>query len=99
MDKKTTGAWIIHHTQKLRSVNLPLADYEEINLAGKCGIVLNALSGHKENTLTNNRIETLAKANGIAVRLELPAILEELHRQRLIDKGENGITVLGLTTT
>jgi len=49
--------------------------------------------------LTNNRINTLAKANGILVRLELPVILEELHRQRLIDKGETGITVLGLTTT
>jgi hypothetical protein len=99
VNKKTTGAWIIHHTQKLRSVNLPIADYEQINLAGKCGIVLNALSGYKETSLTNDRIKTLAKANGISVRLELPVILEELHRQRLIDKGETGITVLGLTTT
>ncbi len=99
MDKKTTGAWIIHHTQKLRSVNLTIPEYEQIGFAGKCGIVLNALSGSNENSLTNNRINTLAKANGILVRLELPVILEELHRQRLIDKGETGITVLGLTTT
>lgn len=99
MDKKTTGAWIIHHTQKLRSVTLAIPEYEQIGFAGKCGIVLNALSGSNETSLTNNRINTLAKANGILVRLELPIILEELHRQRLIDKGETGITVLGLTTT
>jgi hypothetical protein len=98
MDKKTTGAWIIHHTQKLGSVSLPIADYEQINLAGKCGIVLNALSGSNENFLTKDRINTLAKANGIQVRLELPTILEELQRQRLIDRGETGINVLGLTT-
>ena len=99
MDKKTTGAWIIHHTQKLRNVTLAIPEYEQIGFAGKCGIVLNALSGSNETFLTNNRINTLAKANGILVRLELPIILEELHRQRLIDKGKTGITVLGLTTT
>jgi len=98
MDKKTTGAWIIHHTQKLRSVTLTIPEYDQIGFAGKCGIVLNALSGNNENFLTNNRINTLAKANGISARLELPSIIEELQRQRLIDRGETGITVLGLTT-
>src|SRR5919108_2273610 len=98
MDKKTSGAWLIHHTHKLRGVELATSDYEQIGFAGKCGIVLNALAGSEESELGNNRVEALAKANGISARLELPAILEELQRHRLIDKGENGIAVLGLTT-
>lgn len=97
MDKKTSGAWIIHHTHKLQGVKLATPDYEQIGFAGKCGIVLNALAGSAESKLTSDRVAALAKANGISVRLELPAILGELQRQRLIDKGDTGIAVLGLT--
>lgn len=98
MEKKTSGAWIIHHTYKLQSVKLAAPDYEQIGFAGKCGIFLNALAGSTESDMSSNRVNTLAKANGVSVRLELPAILDELHRQRLIDKGASGISVLGLTT-
>ena len=99
MDKKTSGAWIIHHTHKLQGVKLTAPDYEQISFAGKCGIVLNALAGSNECDLTNERVSALAKANEISARLELPAILDELARQRLIDKAKSGsICVLGLTT-
>ena len=97
MDKKTSGAWIIHHTHKLQGV-FSTSDYERIGFAGKCGIVLNALAGSNENNLTNDRVEALCKANNIHVLLELPIILEELRKQRFIDKGKTGISVLGLTT-
>lgn len=98
MDNKTSGAWIIHHTHKLQGVHLATPDYEQIGFAGKCGIVLNALAGSDEFTVNNNRVSDLAKANGISVRLELPPILDELQRQRLIDKGDAGIAILGLST-
>lgn len=98
MDKKTSGAWIIHHTHKLQGVKLATTDYEQIGFAGKCGIVLNTLAGSAESELSNDRVAALAKANGISVRLELPPILVELERQRLIDKEDAGIAVLGLTT-
>src|SRR4030042_6603137 len=98
MDKKTSGAWIIHHTHKLQGVKLATPDYEQIGFAGKCGIVLNALAGSAESELTSDRVAALAKANGISVRLELPAILDELQSQRLIDKRDAGIVVLGLQT-
>lgn len=98
MDKKTTGAWIVHHTHKLQGVELAAPDYEQVGFAGKCGILLNALAGSAETDLTHERVAALAKANGLSVRLELSAILEELHRQRLVDKGESGVSVLGLTT-
>jgi hypothetical protein len=98
MEKKTSGAWIIHHTNKLQGVKLTTPDYDQIGFAGKCGLVLNALAGSASSDLTNERVNALAKANGISVRLELPVILDELVRQRLIDKGQTGISVLGLTT-
>ncbi len=98
MEKKTLGAWIIHHTYKLQCVTLATPDYEQIGFAGKCGILLNALAGSAESSLTNDRVAAVAKANGISARLELPAILTELQRQRLIDTGASGVTVLGLTT-
>ncbi len=98
MDRKISGAWIIHHTHKLQSVTLATPDYDQIGFAGKCGIVLNALAGSAQSELTRKRVASLAKANGISVRLELPAILKELERQRLIDTGDSGIAVLGLTT-
>lgn len=98
MDKKTSGAWVVHHTHKLQGVKLATQDYDQVGFAGKCGILLNVLAGSAESDLTNDRVAALAKANGLSVRLELPAILGELHRQKLIDKGGSGVSVLGLTT-
>lgn len=99
MNKKTTGAWIIHHSHKLQGVTVPGPDYEQLNLAGKCGIMLNALAGSNEAEISSERIAALATANGISFRLEIPVILGELERQRLIDRGEAGVSVLGLTST
>ena len=98
MNKKTTGAWIVHHSQKLQSVSIPTQDYEQIGFAGKCGIMLNVLARSQEADILNNRLNAFAKANGISARLELPTILIELERQRLIDRGQSGISILGLTT-
>ncbi|MCG3163134.1 MAG: hypothetical protein JMDDDDMK_04517 [Acidobacteria bacterium] len=97
MNDKTIGAWVIHHSQKLRAVELT-PDYEQISFAGKRGSVLNAFTGSEDSSITNDKMNALSQANGIHTRLELPAILNELERQRLIDKGEHGIEVLGLTS-
>ena len=48
--------------------------------------------------MASERVAALAKADRISVRLELPPILEELNRQRLIDRGDTGVAILGLTT-
>jgi hypothetical protein len=98
MDKKIKGAWIINHSQKLRGVVRPPGEYELIDFAGKCGLLLNALAGTQEINVDSTRLLTLAKANGISSRLELPPILDELQKQRLIDRTATGVAVLGLTT-
>lgn len=99
MDEKTKGAWIIHHSHKLGNVVNVSSDYEQIIFAGKCGILLNSLSASDQISLDNNRIQALAKAVNISPRLELSSLLSELERQRLIDLGKEGISVLGLTTS
>ena len=98
MDKKTKGAWVIHHCNKLRTVASTSGEYDQFDFAGKCGLLLSALAASDQITLDMNRVNTIAKAAGVSTRLELPSILEELKDQRLIDRGANSISVLGLST-
>lgn len=96
MDNKTQGAWIIHHTRKLQSVTSQ--DFDELAFSGKCGLVLSGIAAAAQTTLPRARVEALAKANGISPRSELPAILGELEKQRLIQQGTDAVEVLGLST-
>lgn len=91
----------VDHTSHPQVAGCELAtpDYEQIGFAGKCGLMLNALAASSQADLAEDRANALAKANGISVRLELPAILAELERQRLIDRSASGMSVLGLTTS
>ena len=96
MDKKIKGAWIIHHTKKLQATTNQ--EFDAIGFAGKCGTLLSAISSSNQILITGSRLEALAKANQISPRGEVPAILQELKRQRLISIGAAGeIEVLGLT--
>ena len=59
---------------------------------------LNGLAGTDEHKVTKKRVESIASAGGVSTRLELPSILKELNRQRLIDIQDEEILILGLTT-
>lgn len=96
MDNKTQGAWIIHHTRKLQAVTSQ--DFDQLAFSGKCGVILSGIAASFQNTMPKSRVEALAKANGISPRSELPAILAELERQKLIQQGSNAVEVLGLST-
>lgn len=98
MDSKTQGAWLIHHCNKLQSVQNSTGQYEQINFAGKCGTLLSSLASTEEIVISKKRTNALAKAAGISTRLELPTILKELEKQKLIDQNEHGVCVLGLST-
>lgn len=95
MDEKTKGAWVIHHARKLQSTLSQ--DFDAIGFAGKSGTLLSAISAEKQIQIPQNRLDALAKANHISPKSELPAILAELTRQRLIQTGTGAIEVLGLT--
>jgi hypothetical protein len=98
MDEKTQGAWIIHHTNKLASVTIRTCDYDRINFAGKCGLILSGLAATKQIIVPKKRVDAIASSAGISPKVELPTILDELEKQRVIDIAKNEISVLGITT-
>ncbi|MEM5427218.1 hypothetical protein [Cupriavidus oxalaticus] len=97
MEDRTTGAWLVHHAQKIQVTTNQ--DFDNVAFAGKSAILLSALSTSQQDSLSHDKVKSLAKANGIAQRTELPAILEELVRQKLIDRGATGIEVLGVSSS
>lgn len=99
MDRRIQGAWIIHHTDKLQDVRNASNDYEAINLAGKCGLLLSSLAASEDQFISDAKLEALAKAININRKIELPGILRELEKQKLIIRdSSSGVNVLGLTT-
>lgn len=95
MDKKTQGAWLLHHGRKLQATTNQ--DFDAIAFAGKSGTLLSAISAEKQGVVSQPRLEALARANHISPRTEMPAIIAELTRQRLVMPGNGGVDVLGLT--
>lgn len=98
MDKKVKGSWLIHHTNKLQSITNQ-SGFENTYLSGKSGILLSAISSNNEVTISNQKLASLAQASNINVVFELPKIIELLRGRELIDVTENGIAVLGVTTS
>jgi len=95
VDKKTKGAWIVHHTNKLDHVTHAPSEFHEISFAGKCGLLLSSIGQSGESELIESQLVALAKAANINVRLELPEIRRELSRQKLISDTGDGVHILG----
>lgn len=93
--KKTTGAWLVHHTNKLGQFQNTVA-YDHIENAGRTGILLAVLTEGAESEVDDTRVTALAQANGITTR-ELPYLLDLLQKQRLIDRDVGKLRVLGVT--
>ncbi|TAX75916.1 hypothetical protein ELI00_06455 [Rhizobium ruizarguesonis] len=93
-EKATTGAWVLHHDQKLTAVRSP--DFGNISLAGRAGRLLSVMSKEDEWDINNDRLTELARVNGIE-KFALPGLLEELRKAGLIDRGNDGVAVLGVT--
>lgn len=100
MENRTEGAWIIHHAKKLQEVTRT-PDYEDIELAGKCGLLLSSLAAtEQESTLNNDKVNAISDSLNINKRLELPIIKQTLKDAQLIDISQSGdIAVLGITTS
>lgn len=99
MEKRTEGAWLINHTKKLLDIR-GTQDFEDIELAGKCGIFLSNLAASDEQSdLNNDKVTAIAKVSNIK-KTELETIKNKLEEARLIETGKNGsISVLGITTS
>src|SRR5260370_799426 len=96
MDKKTQGAWIIHHAKKLQETTNQ--DFDQLGFAGKCGILLSSMAAGTQVSMPVSRVEALARSSNISPRAELPTVLAELERQKLIARSSSSVEVLGLTT-
>lgn len=97
MQPRTTGAWLVHHSNKLQQMN-GLHGFDMILSAGKATSLLSALSATDQHSLAQTKVEVLAKASGIN-HLELSGILDLLQKQNLIDRTDAGIEVLGVTSS
>jgi hypothetical protein len=98
MEKRTEGAWLIHHTKKLQGI-VNTQDFEDIELAGKCGMFLSNLAATRQSELNSEKVSAIANVSNIK-KTEIITIKEKLAEAHLIDLGNNdSISVLGLTTS
>jgi hypothetical protein len=97
MEKKTKGAWLVHHTNKLQNVSSQNC-FEKTFLSGKAGILLSVISSDNQIEIGKERLDALARASNINIMTELPTLLKVLSDRSLIDVGDSGsISVLGVT--
>ncbi|MDF4026788.1 hypothetical protein P3W24_17575 [Luteibacter sp. PPL201] len=98
LDRKTTGAWLVHHTNKLNAIETLPKAFGKINVAGKATQLLSALSASADSTLNADQVTALAHATNIEEHMVLPALLDILEREKLLDRSsDGGIHVLGVT--
>jgi hypothetical protein len=90
--KGVTGAWLLHHDQKL--LNSKKTDFESIAIAGCAAGLLSAISKEDDWSVPNERVVELARGIGIR-KHELNGLLSELSEQGLIDQSNNGVSDRG----
>lgn len=98
MEKKTSGAWVVQHSKKIRAVTGVSPDYQQLEFAGKCGELLSCIAGTSDLILKKDRIEAFAISLGLNKFSDLPAVLDTLERNRFIDRSDDEIQTLGITT-
>lgn len=99
IDKRSRGAWTIHHGQKTAATLNGSAEFSALDTAGKAASLLSQLAGSDQVVVDKARIDALAKAAGLNVKLEVPGLLDLLAKRRLISQSSSGdIETLGLTS-
>lgn len=99
MEKRTEGAWLVHHTQKLQDFK-NVQDFEDIEFAGKCGVFLSNLAASQEQSdIDKDTVDAIRKVSNIK-KTEIEAVKSKLEDFRLIEKSKDGsLSVLGVTTS
>lgn len=98
MEKRTEGAWLLHHTKKLLDLK-DTQEFDDIELAGKCGIFLSNLAADDESDLNSDKVTAIARVSNIK-KTEIDTIKNRLADSHLISLGKNGsISVLGITSS
>jgi len=97
IDTKTQGAWLIHHSSKLQTV-VNSSPFDNVNIAGKAGMLLSALSTSQQLTISHDKVKVLSQEANINP-LEQTSLLGLLKQHRLVDVRDSGVELLGLTTS
>lgn len=97
MDVNSRGGWIIHHAQKTKKVSCGNR-FSNIQHAGTCGILLAALAGTQEATLSKEKAKTIGANAGLST-IEFNFAVAELKTKNLLDttKDSSEIHLLGST--
>lgn len=98
MDKKTKGAWVLHHSDKLGRFNDPTGTFDRLHVAGLCGELASAISADGETVISIDTVRDLARVCGINPTFHLPPVLKALREQHLIDTSGDQVQVIGLTS-
>lgn len=99
MDKKTKGAWVIHHGRKVAADMGGAAEYSAIDIAAKAGALLARLGESDEALVKASQVNAAAKIGNLNPKTELPACLKVLEDRKLINRSSAGdVAVLGVTS-
>lgn len=91
---EVTGAWLMHHDQKLSTVNS--TEFAGVTTAGRAARLLSYISKENEWTVSRERVHSLAQANGIR-RHEVTGLVSELKKVGVLDETSSGVAVLGVS--
>jgi hypothetical protein len=97
MDKRTKGAWIVHHGRKVAADVRGASEYSAIDFAAKTASLLARLAETQQSVLTNAQVVAAAKVGGLNPKTELESCLSHLVAKNLVDRSKSGISVLGVT--
>ena len=77
MDKRTKGAWIIHHGRKIAGDQRGAAEYGAIDVAAKATSLMVRLAESKQAELSQQTVIAMAKVGGLNPKTELAACLDQ----------------------
>ena len=97
MDVDSLGGWVIHHAQKMKKVT-GVNRFQNIQHAGTCGILLAALAGTRESTVSKEKASIIASNAGLS-GIDLNYAVNALKENNLLDTSKSGseLHLLGLT--
>ena len=96
--KETVGAWIIHHGRKIAMDAYGASEFPVMDEAAKAANLLTRLGQSNNTSLTEHEVAAVAKVCRLNPRVELDPLLRILENRRLIERRDDFINVLGITT-
>ncbi len=96
--KETSGAWIIHHGQKVAMDAHGASEFPVIDEASKAANLLSRLGESDTALLSKREVAAVAQAARLNPRTELASLLNTLEERRLIERKGDHLQVLGVTT-